>query len=148
MKPPRSKSPLPSKDDVVAFIGQQPGKVGTREIARAFGMKNADRAALKTMLRELADEGRVERRRKKLHHPGSLPHVVVADVTARDADGELIAVPTEWDEAEHGRTRSPASATGSCCGSRRAATRAKRSTIPAASSSSSTVASNACSASS
>ncbi len=65
-------------------------------------MKNADRAALKRMLRELADEGKVERRHKKLHHPGTLPHVVVADITARDADGELIAVPTEWDEAEHG----------------------------------------------
>ena len=102
MKRPHSKSPLPSKDDIVAFIGQQPGKVGTREIARAFDLRNADRAALKTMLRELADEGRVEQRRKKLHHPGTLPHVVVADVTARDRDGELIAVPTEWDEAEHG----------------------------------------------
>src|SRR6185312_1515794 len=60
MKRPHSKSPLPSKDDIVAFIGQQPGKVGTREIARAFDLRNADR------------------------------------------DGELIAVPTEWDEAEHG----------------------------------------------
>jgi ribonuclease R len=65
-------------------------------------MKNADRVALKRMLRELADEGKVESRHKKLHHPGSLPHVVVADITARDADGELIAVPTEWDEGEHG----------------------------------------------
>jgi len=92
----------PSKDELLAFIGRQPGKIGTREIARAFGLKNADRADLKRMLRELADEGKVERRRKKLHHPGALPHVVVADVTARDADGELIAVPTEWDEAEHG----------------------------------------------
>jgi ribonuclease R len=28
--------------------------------------------------------------------------VVLADITRRDRDGELIAVPTEWDEAEHG----------------------------------------------
>jgi ribonuclease R len=102
VKSPQHRPPLPSKDDLLAFIGKQPGKVGTREIARAFGMKNADRAALKHMLRELADEGRIERRRKKLHHPGTLPQVVLADVTARDADGELIALPTEWDEAEHG----------------------------------------------
>src|SRR5262245_9859506 len=54
------------------------------------------------MLRELADDGKVERRRKRLHHPGTLPHVVLADITARDADGELIALPTEWDETEHG----------------------------------------------
>src|SRR5262249_12945600 len=68
----------------------------------AFGLKNADRAALKTMLRELADEGRIERRRKKLHHAGALPAVVIADITGRDPDGELIAVPTQWDAAQHG----------------------------------------------
>jgi ribonuclease R len=28
--------------------------------------------------------------------------VVVADISARDADGELLAIPTEWDETEHG----------------------------------------------
>jgi ribonuclease R len=102
VKRPDTKPPFPSKDDILAFIGTQGGKIGTREIARAFGMKNADRAALKRMLRELADEGRIARRRKKLHHPGTLPPVVLSDITARDADGELIALPTEWDEAEHG----------------------------------------------
>ena len=102
MTRPSTKASFPTKDDLVAFIGKQPGKVGTREIARAFGLKNADRAALKRVLRELADEGVVERRRKKLHHAGTLPHVVVADITARDRDGELIAVPTEWDEEAHG----------------------------------------------
>jgi ribonuclease R len=97
-----TKPHFPSKDDIVAFIGRQPGKVGTREIARAFGLKNADRATLKRMLRELADAGVVESRHKKLHRPGTLPNVVMADVTARDRDGELIAVPTEWDEEAHG----------------------------------------------
>ena len=66
-------------------------------------MKNADRAELKRMLRELADEGRIERRRRKLHRAGRLPPVVLADIAERDGDGELIAVPTEWDEAEHGQ---------------------------------------------
>jgi ribonuclease R len=100
---PHTKPHIPSKDELVAFIGRHPGKVGTREIARAFGLKNADRATLKHMLRELADHGVIERRRKKLHHSGTLPHVVMADVTSRDRDGELIAVPTEWDEDAHGQ---------------------------------------------
>src|SRR5919204_4676472 len=100
--PPTTNPPSPPKDDLLAFIGKAPGKIGTREIARAFGLKNADRAALKRVLRELADQGAIERRRKKLHHPGALPHVVLADITARDTDGDLIALPTEWDEAEHG----------------------------------------------
>jgi len=93
---------LPSREALLAFIREHAGKVGTREIARAFGAKNADRAALKRMLRELADEGRIERRRKRLHHAGTLPSVVVADITGRDADGELLARPTEWDEETHG----------------------------------------------
>ncbi|MGI8525603.1 MAG: ribonuclease R [Pseudolabrys sp.] len=95
-------SALPSKDELLAFIGTNPGKVGTREIARAFGLKNAMRAELKRMLRELADTGSVEKRRKKLHKPGSLTETVLADITARDRDGDLIAVTDEWDEAEHG----------------------------------------------
>jgi ribonuclease R len=102
VKQTSTKPHFPSKDDIVAFIGKQPGKVGTREIARAFGLKNADRASLKRILRELSDDGVVEHRRKKLHRPGTLPNVLMADVTGRDRDGELIAVPTEWDDEAHG----------------------------------------------
>jgi ribonuclease R len=93
---------LPSKEDLLSFIRERSGNVGAREIARAFGLKNDARAELKRMLRDLADSGAVESRRKKLHQPGALPPVTLADVTGRDADGELIAVPAEWDEAEHG----------------------------------------------
>jgi len=92
----------PTREELVAFIREHTGKVGMREIARAFGAKNADRARLKRMLRELADEGRIDRRRKRLHHGGTLPPVVLADVTGRDADGDLLAKPTEWDEQAHG----------------------------------------------
>jgi ribonuclease R len=103
LKTPTKKTPsLPSKAEILAFIGNKPGKVGTREIARAFGLKNALRADLKRLLRELADEGSVEKRHKKLHHPGILPSTVLADVTSRDSDGDLIATPDEWDEDAHG----------------------------------------------
>src|SRR5271170_3342260 len=96
------QSHLPSREELLTFIREHAGQVGTREIARAFGAKNADRAALKQMLRELADGGHIERRRKRLHHAGTLPSVVLADITGRDSDGELLARPTEWDEDAHG----------------------------------------------
>jgi ribonuclease R len=101
---PRNQSPrpLPSKEEVLAFIATQSGKVGRREIARAFAVAPGERAALTALLRELSDDGAVERRRKKLHHAGTLPATVLADVTGRDPDGELIAVPTEWDVDAHG----------------------------------------------
>lgn len=102
MTRPARQPAFPSKAELLAFIRERPGKVGTREIARAFGLKNAARAELKRMLRDLADEGVIERRRKRLHHAGTLPSTVLADVTSRDPDGDLIAMPDEWDEEVHG----------------------------------------------
>jgi ribonuclease R len=93
---------LPTRDELIAFIRERSGQVSPREIAKAFGAKNADRAALNRMLRELADEGSIDRRRKRLHHAGTLPPVVLADITGRDSDGEFLARPTEWDEQAHG----------------------------------------------
>jgi ribonuclease R len=94
---------FPGRDVIVAFIRAHPGKVGTREIAREFGLKNADRVQLKNILRELADEGAIAKRGKKVHQPAALPPTVIADITGRDRDGELIAAPTEWDEVESGQ---------------------------------------------
>ena len=102
-RPPKTLSKnLPSRDELIAFIRERSGQVSPREIAKAFGAKNADRGALNRMLRELADEGSIDRRRKRLHHAGTLPPVVLADITGRDSDGEFLARPTEWDEQAHG----------------------------------------------
>jgi len=98
----RRESGFPARDAIVAFIRAHPGKIGTREIAREFGLKNADRAELKVLLRELAAEGTIEKRGKKIAEPAALPATLVADITGRDRDGELIASPAEWDEVESG----------------------------------------------
>ena len=87
----------------MAFIGERPGRVGTREIARAFNLKNNMRAQLKRLLRELSDEGALETRRKKHHQTGALPEMTVAEVTARDRDGDLMAAPVDWDEDQNGK---------------------------------------------
>jgi len=86
----------------MAFIANAPGKVGKREIAQAFNIKGGDRIWLKQMLKDLEIEGVVDRRGKRVHKAGQLPPMVMADIIKRDRDGELIAVPTEWDEEEHG----------------------------------------------
>lgn len=91
---------LPGKEEIVAFLKTQTGKVGKREIARAFGIKSSDKIYLKQMLKELENDGTIERRHKKLHRGGRLPPVVLADITTRDADGEFIAVPAEWLETD------------------------------------------------
>src|SRR5947209_15287753 len=101
--------PLPSRDDILAFIarerdinGRSPQKIGKREIARAFNIKGGDRVALKELLAELKDEGAIEARGKRLAKAGTLPSVTLANITGRDRDGELLATPVEWDEASFG----------------------------------------------
>src|SRR3954468_12260912 len=98
--PKRRDSGFPARDAIVAFIRANPGKVGTREIAREFGLKNADRAELKRILRDLADGGTIKKDGKTVIERAQLPATLLADITTRDADGELIATPAEWDEAE------------------------------------------------
>ena len=46
--------------------------------------------------------GTLTRRRKGLRRPGGLPDVVVADITGRDRDGDLVAMPNDWNSAEFG----------------------------------------------
>ncbi|MGA7385942.1 MAG: ribonuclease R [Methylocella sp.] len=80
-----------------ASDGKAQGKIGKREIARAFNVKGPARIALKRMLKDLEADGAIERRRKSLHKPGLLKGVVLADIIARDRDGDLLAAPAEWD---------------------------------------------------
>jgi len=93
---------LPSKEDILAFIADNPGKAGKREIARHFGIVGGARIHLKKILKDLAEEGLVERRSKRMIRPGDLPPVFVANLIARDEDGELLGEPVDWDDEEHG----------------------------------------------
>ena len=93
---------FPDRESIVAFVKAQPGEAGTRELARHFGLKNESRAALRRILRELADEGVIAKRGKKVAEPKSLPPTIVADITGRDSDGELLASPAEWLEETDG----------------------------------------------
>jgi ribonuclease R len=81
---------------VLRFVRENPGTVGKREIARAFGIRGNDRIALKSLLKELEAEGAVEGRRKRVRPPGTLPPVTVLEVHDIDIDGELQARPERW----------------------------------------------------
>ena len=101
---PRAKSvPFPTKEQVLTFIRESEGPVGKREIARAFHLKGADRIPLKALLKELEQEGGVDRGRKRqLSAAGALPEVTIVQVIGPDADGDLWARPVDLrpDDAE------------------------------------------------
>ena len=93
----RKPAPLPSKQDIQRFIEDSPGRVGKREIARAFHITGTDRPALNAMLRELGEAGVLERRRRRsVARRPPLPHVTVVEVVEVDSDGEVYARPLSW----------------------------------------------------
>ncbi|GEP03080.1 ribonuclease R [Methylobacterium oxalidis] len=99
---PQGPAPLPTREQILAFIDESTVKVGKREIAQAFNLKGQDRVALRKMLREIEEEGAIERGRGGLSPAGRLPPVVLADIRSRDRDGEFLAFPASW-EAERGK---------------------------------------------
>jgi ribonuclease R len=102
---PGGEGALPTKAQVMAFIEQSPGKVGKREIAKAFGVKGGGKIGLKRLLAEMGEEGALAGNRKELHAPGSLPPVTTLDITGRDGDGDLIGEPTVWEHDEGERPK-------------------------------------------
>ncbi|KQW32237.1 ribonuclease R [Rhizobium sp. Root274] len=89
---------VPSREVLLQFITDNPDRASKREIAKAFGLKGDTRVELKQALRDLENDGLVNKTRKSLARPGALPPVTVLDITTRDKDGELIGRPAEWPE--------------------------------------------------
>lgn len=93
----KKKAPIPSMEELMAYLSQQSGKVGKREVARAFGLKGDDKVVLKQMLKELKSDGQVfYDKGKRLAVKGVLPDRANVEITGTDSDGELIARPLEW----------------------------------------------------
>src|ERR1700722_494030 len=95
---------LPTREEVIAYIGgapapngeRAPARVTKRDIARVFGVKGEAKAELKLLIKDLQAEGAVAHGRKALTVEGRLPSLVVADIAEKDRYGELIAKPVEW----------------------------------------------------
>lgn len=87
---------IPSKEEVLDWITSNPTQTSKRDIARAFGLKGADRIDLKRVLKELEAEGHLEKRRKTYRDPDQLPPVSVLQVKDPDENGDLFARALEW----------------------------------------------------
>lgn len=91
---------LPSREEILNFLRESESTAGKRDIARAFNLKGPARMGLKRLLAEMADEGLLAGSKKSFHERGVLPPVTVIEVTGRDDDGDLIARPAVWKEAD------------------------------------------------
>ena len=85
-RPPRNRSierpaGLPSRKQILDFIATSDQPAGKREIARAFGLKGNDKIALKTLLKDMADEGLIDSAPgRAFHKMGGVPKVTVLRV--------------------------------------------------------------------
>ncbi|RFP90312.1 ribonuclease R [Rhodobacteraceae bacterium 63075] len=89
-------SKLPTKDEILNWISENPTQTSKRDIARAFGIKGAQRIDLKRILKELEAEGHLQKRKKTYRDPGKLPPVSVLRISEQTSDGDLLAEPMEW----------------------------------------------------
>ena len=87
---------IPDRAEILDWIAAHPTQTSKRDIARAFGIKGAERIELKRVLKGLEDEGHLEKRRKTYRDPDRLPPVSVLEVRGPGPDGDLFARPLEW----------------------------------------------------
>jgi len=88
---------LPSRDQILQWLTDNPSLNSKRDIARAFGIKGgALRIELKRLLKELEEAGAVEKKKRSYRDPDTLPPVSILQVLAPDAQGDLFARPLEW----------------------------------------------------
>jgi ribonuclease R len=87
---------IPTKAEILDWIEANPTLSAKRDIAKAFGIKGAQRIDLKRLLKELEAEGHLEKRNRSYSNPDRLPPVSVVQITGPDAQGDLWASPLEW----------------------------------------------------
>ena len=105
VKIPKKSAPFPTHEEILGFIADTPGRVGKREIARAFSLDTEQKMNLKKVLKELKGNGQIQRTHSQhFAKSGSLPPVAVVIIIGPDEEGEIQAKPTTWD----GKTEPPA----------------------------------------
>ena len=92
---------IPSQAEILEWIRAHPEKSSKRDIAKAFGIKGAARIDLKQMLKELQTEGHIMQRRRRYNDSNSLPPVSVLQMLGPDGQGDMFAVPLEWEGTGH-----------------------------------------------
>jgi ribonuclease R len=105
---PKNPPPFPTKQQVIEFVRDNPGRASRREIARAFHIKGESRPELTRLIQELRKEGLMDSGRggrSAASRPASgraaaLPEMLVLEVAEIDEDGEVLAKPLVWDRKD------------------------------------------------
>lgn len=94
---PRKSKGLPSRNQILDLIETSDTPIGKREISKAFGLNGQEKIALKTLLKDMTDEGLINMAPgRAFHKMGGLPKVSVLRVVEVDGD-QPVGVPESWE---------------------------------------------------
>lgn len=94
----QDKTPFPTREEILDFLKSSTGKITKREIARAFHVRGPDKVQLKKLLREMAEDGLIDKEdgTRAFRAAGRLPGVTVIQFAGLDGDGHALARPANW----------------------------------------------------
>lgn len=90
-----AKNPhLPSEDELIAFIENHEGTLSRRELARAFGLKDHQRAELRHLIKSLVQKGHLKNHRLGIERT-PLPKTLLVEIIDIDEKGRVLARPAD-----------------------------------------------------
>ena len=99
--------PLPSLEEILKTIESGQTPLTKRDLVKHFDITGDDRKPFKQMLRQLEQDNKIYKGENKAyfisgsHH---LPSVTLIEITEIDADGDLVAVPVDWEVSDQNPT--------------------------------------------
>jgi ribonuclease R len=88
---------IPSEEAILAWLKASDRDAGKRDIARHFGLSAQGKIALKARLKDMENDGRIERGEGRHYRvTGSLPKLCTLKVVRITEDGDAIAEPEDW----------------------------------------------------
>lgn len=88
-----AKSSFPSKAEIIEFINSSNGRIGKRDVARAFGIKGDNRTKLKHLLRDLIQSGDVSYEHRVFQNSKNIPPVITCQIDKLTEDGDYLLLP-------------------------------------------------------
>lgn len=95
-----STSPTDLRKTVLELLASSDRPLTKNQIARQLGVRGDERIALKQLLADLQEEGKLDRGTRRritvTERPLAAGHVLVAEVVGVGEDAELLATPLDW----------------------------------------------------
>ena len=91
---------LPTKQDLLLWLKDNPNKVSKREIAKAFGITGSYKIGLKKLILDLENERKVPSKSNSESFVSVIPSTAICIVKGPDKDGDIFLDLLDWSEGE------------------------------------------------